>query len=105
MGTRKNRERQEPLWYGSELPEAPPSARPARGHIKRRLAVRQIAAAAIRARNRRHKRTADSVFRLFPRSWARHSVAVCQNEFLNSFPRIDFDSVDVGSIIHFDGMG
>ena len=23
MGTRKNRERQEPLWYGSELPEAP----------------------------------------------------------------------------------
>jgi len=23
MGTRKKRERQEPLWYGSELPEAP----------------------------------------------------------------------------------
>ena len=23
MGTRKNRERQEPLWYRAELPEAP----------------------------------------------------------------------------------
>ena len=23
MGTRKKRERQEPLWYGSELPAAP----------------------------------------------------------------------------------
>lgn len=82
-------------------PSSPAGARPDRAAIGLRAARRRRPK---RARKQRQKWTADSVFRLFPRSWARHSVAVCQNEFLNSFPRIDFDSVDVGSIIHFDGI-